>query len=320
MCLVALAFILLPSWQQKRRNGRWSKGQLFACAAVAPIATVLYFHVTTWDEAKAEQASQTSRLVAELAERMHQNPDDVRGWRLLGNAYMALGQHVQARAAFAEAWQRTPLPDNALKVEFAEAQVFAEQNALTGPASRLFDEVLETDPTNIKALWYSGLSASQLGYAEVARLRWTSLLEHQLPGDVRRTVQQALAALGPPNDTTTIPATGRSITVNVRVDDRFNTAVLTGAARLFVFARTPSEPAPVAVGQWPVSALPGAFNLSDANSMTGHSLGNYDSLRVVARVSLTGDAREHSGDWQGEATLGEVTSNSVDVLIDRVID
>ena len=200
----AVGFLLFPAWLQRRKRGRWCRACVGGAVVVAAGSVFLYLRLTTWDEAEAARATEEVQIVKRLAAQMREHPDDVRGWRLLGNSYMALGQYVQARAAFNEAWQRTPLPDNSLKVELAEAQVFAEQQGLTGPALRLFEEVLVSEPSNQKALWYAALAAQQLGNDYVARRHLIHLLDQALTSDIRRTVEQKLASL-PPSDHSLIP-------------------------------------------------------------------------------------------------------------------
>jgi cytochrome c-type biogenesis protein CcmH len=198
--IVALLSVLVPTWTTKRRTGHWSVAGLVSAIAIIPGASALYLSTSTWNPDDAERAANEVRAIAQLAEHMQRNPNDVRGWRLLGNSYMALGKYMQARAAFNEAWQRTPLPDTTLKVELAESQVFAEQHGLTGQAIRLFEEVLVSEPTNQKALWYAALAAEQLGNDYVARRHLTELVNQTLTSDIRRTVEQKLASLPPPDD------------------------------------------------------------------------------------------------------------------------
>lgn len=195
--VVAILFVLVPTWTFKKRRDRWSVVGLISAIAIIPAASALYLSISKWDPVESERAVNEVRVVAQLAEHMQRNPDDVRGWRLLGNSYMALGHYQQARAAFNEAWQRTPLPDNSLKVELAESQVFAEQHGLTGRAIRLFEEILVSEPSNQKALWYAALAAEQLGNDHVARRHLSRLLEQSLTTEIRNTVEKKLASLPP---------------------------------------------------------------------------------------------------------------------------
>ena len=98
-------------------------------------------------------------------------------------------------------------------------------------------------------------------------------------------------------------ACGAPIEVVVSLGDEFRSDALDSDAVLFVLARPPGERRPVAVGRWPLNTLPGVFTLSNGNSMAGRSLAAHRSLEVVARISITGDATEHSGDWIGEGVI-----------------
>ena len=247
---VAVAVVLIPAWLQKQKNGRWCRTCVVSAVFIVPASAFLYFQVTTWNPAEAARASEAVRIIELLASRMRENPDDIRGWRLLGNSYMAMGQYVQARAAFAEAWQRTPLPDNALKVELAESQVFAEQQGLTGQAIRLFEEVLVSEPTNQKALWYAALAAEQLGNTFVARRNLSKLLEQTLPNEIRRTVERKLAAL-PAETLDAARAADVMLTAQIELASQLASHDIGPQASLFLIARAASDGPPIAVAPTP---------------------------------------------------------------------
>jgi cytochrome c-type biogenesis protein CcmH len=314
---VAVAVLLIPSWLHRRKNGQWCRTCVVSAVLIVPAAAFLYGQVTTWNPAEAARASEAVRIVELLASRMQENPDDVRGWRLLGNSYMQMGQYVQARAAFAEAWQRTPLPDNALKVELAESQVFAEAQGLTGRAIRLFEEVLISEPTNQKALWYAALAAEQLGNTYVARRNLSKLLEQTLPSDIRSTVERKLAAL-PPDTLDAARASDVVLTAEIELASQLASYDIGPQAMLFLIARAASDGPPVAVVRHPASAIPGEFTLSNANSMAGQLLTDYETLRLIARVSLTGQAEATKGDLQGEVMIN-TNAGRVALVVDSIV-
>jgi cytochrome c-type biogenesis protein CcmH len=70
----------------------------------------------------------------------------------------------------------------------------------------------------------------------------------------------------------------------------------------------------------PVTAVPGEFTLSDADSMIqGRSLANYSELTVVARLSRTGQPTEQPGDWFAQATVRPGDQTTVALVIDQVV-
>lgn len=328
LCAAAVAFILIPLWQQKRRSGQWSVIGLAGAFALVPVAAGLYLHVSTWNPEAAGEASEGVRIVAELAERMRENPDDAQGWRLLGRSYMALGQHTQARSAFREAWVRTPVPDNDLKLSFAESLVLTDRTMLTGDAGRLIEEVLAAEPNNLKALWYGGLVAQELGREEELHARWTRLLQLGIPEELANVVRAQLARLTPavtgngpgPVANPDSAAGGAGIRLRVRLGDGRSLEQLGAQAALFIFARAPGGGPPVAVIREPAAAVPGEFVLTDADSMIpGRSLADYDELTVIARLSVSGQPTEQAGDWYAQTVVRPKDAELVELVIDQVV-
>lgn len=326
LCAAAAAMLLIPLWRERRRAGSWSALGVAAALGVAPAAIGLYVLVSDWDFELAERATQSDRLVAALAARLEQTPDDLPGWRLLANSYMALGRFPEGLAAYRHVWTRTAAPDDELKLAYAEAQILNDGAALTGEAGRLVDEVLASSPNEPKALWYGGHFALAQGRNEVARARWTSLLAFELPPEVAQRVREELAALGGAasggGGAPRAPGAdqGPTIAVSVTLGAGLSLAELGPSAQLFILARAPEGGPPLAVIRQPASAVPGQFTLSDANSMIpGRSLASYPEITVVARLSASGQPTAQSGDWEASARISPSAGASVALVIDQVV-
>lgn len=322
LTLVALAVLLVPLWRLRRTEGLWSASSLIACLATVPLAVAIYARVSTFEpDTGPEIPPEQAAIVEQLAERMASNPDDVEGWRLLGRSYMALGQYARAREAYTEAWNRTPSPDNELKLAFGEALILSERGSIGAEAAPLIEDVLAAEPGNQKALWYGGLVALQAGREGAACARWGALLATNQPPDVAQVLQRQIDALGcsqspPPPQT----AGGATIELEVRLDDALAADGLGAEAALFVFARAPGGGPPVAVVRRPVSAVPGRFTLSDADSMLpGQSLSDFPELVLVARISRSGQPTEQSGDWFASATYRQGNEGPLELVIDQVV-
>src|SRR5262245_12584828 len=175
MLLLALAFGFLfwPLLRQRLINGRWSALGIAITFAIVPVSLGLYKYVSNWDPDAAQRAREGQKLVDELAARLVQSPDDVAGWKLLCRSYVALGDYEAAVRACREAWNRTPQPDDDLKLTFGEAQILSDRSSLSGDAGRLVEEVLTNEPSNPKALWYGGLVAFELGHEDDVKARWS---------------------------------------------------------------------------------------------------------------------------------------------------
>ncbi|MEO8465262.1 MAG: hypothetical protein ABI640_07955 [Gammaproteobacteria bacterium] len=336
LCAVAVGILVLPLWRAKRSGGQWSPVGIGMAVAIAivPAAFGLYKHVSTWDPSVAERANEGARLVAVLAARLQNMPDDLDGWRLLANSYMALGRYDEGQAAYQELWKRTPQPDNELKVAYAESQILVDRGTLTGDAGKLIEEVLAAEPRNAKALWYGGLVALDLGREDLVRARWTSLLALDPPEQVAEVVRAQLASLGgsavggadgqaggPPGaDAQAAEASGPTIKLNVTLGAGRSAQQLGPNAQLFIFARAPEGGPPLAAVRRPASAVPGEFTLSAANSMIpGRTIANYPEITVVARLSASGQPTEQPGDLFAQAVVRPADGAAVALVIDQVV-
>jgi cytochrome c-type biogenesis protein CcmH len=322
LCGVAVLILLVPALRQRKAAGRASLGGIVASILIAPIAIGLYLYVTNWDPEFAERANRESALLEQLAEHLENNPNDAEGWQLLAASYMQLGRYAEGRAAYERVWELTRQPDDTLKLEYAEAQILADRSAASAEAGRLVEEVLESQPGNPKALWYGGLVALELGRSDAVRARWTRLLTLNPPEDVARIVQSQLELLNAsPSGPGAAPApAGTEIKLSVTLGPELSLADLAPTAQLFILARAPEGGPPIAVIRHPPSVLPGEFALSDANVMLqGRSLGAYEEISVVARISHAGQPSAQPGDWEAEALVRPGSPETIALVIDRVV-
>ena len=71
-------------------------------------------------------------------------------------------------------------------------------------------------------------------------------------------------------------------------------------ATVFVFARTPGTPMPLAVDRFPARELPREVVLDEGSAMIpGQGLRSVPALEVVARVTASGGVRAAPGDLEG---------------------
>ncbi len=334
LAAVALAILVVPLWRARREQGQWSTAALVVSIAIVPLTVGLYFSVTTWEpDAALDVRDGPAAMVAQLAQRLQANPDDVHGWQLLGRSYHALGQYQAARQAFREAWQRTPEPDNDLKLYYGETLVLTDPDALQGQAGRLFEEVLAVEPSNPTALWWGGLAAVETGRPDLARERWMRLLAFNPPDDVVQQLQALLAVLPGGDQPTQLAPSGDGIPdgedaaaaariqVSVNLGEGVPLSDFTTSGALFVFVRIPGERPPLAAIRRPIGELPDEFVLSDADAMLpGRSLADFDELTIVARLSASGDATERAGDYFGQASFSRGDDDVVHVTIDRRVE
>ena len=335
LSLGALSFVLVPAWQARQRSGQWSMLSTSVAAALVPLSVGVYLAISTWNGERADPAQlpPITELVAGLEVRLRDNPDDVLGWRLLGQSYITLGRYPEARQALREAWARTPMPDNDLRLALGEAEVMADRRALGGAAGQLFEEVLASEPSDPRALWWGGLAALDTARPDLARERWTRLLALGPPDDVAAILREQLSTLG--GDVTEpggaqdrahvaqadSPA-GLELRLRVALAEDLSAEGLGPGAALFIFARSPQGGPPLAVIRRSASAVPGEFALSDADAMLpGTSLADFEALTLVARLSASGQPTASPGDLFGERVYRPSEDGDViDLVIDQIAE
>ena len=321
-CGVAILILFLPVWLHKKRGGRWSFAGIAASVLIAPLALGLYSLVTNWNPELADRVAQENALLLQVEQHLQSNPNDAQGWQLLAASYMQLGRYDEASAAYARLWALTPQPDDDLKIAYAESQILADRSSLTGDAGRLIEEVLASRPNDPKALWYGGHVALQLGRDDDVRARWSRLLTMRIPDEVAQVVQAQLAELNGAAAQAAEPApVGPEIKLSVTLGEGRSLTALAPTAQLFVMALAPEGTGPpLAVIRRPPSAVPGEFSLSDANAMIqGRTLSAYREVKVVARLSNSGQPVAQPGDWFAEAVVRPTAGEPVALIIDQVV-
>lgn len=116
-------------------------------------------------------------LVAVLARRVLQTPDNVRGWTLLGRGYLTLNDPSDAAAAFKRALAVAPPGERAdLLSAYAEALTMTSNGAVSPEAEAAFTDVIKANPNDRAARFYLGQVAAQRGDNPHALALWSSLL------------------------------------------------------------------------------------------------------------------------------------------------
>jgi cytochrome c-type biogenesis protein CcmH len=300
-----------------------------AVAALLPVAAFLiYFQASNWNWDAAEPEDSVSapdlqRVVAELKERLGQQPDDIEGWKMLGRSATVLGDYAIAREAFGEAYARTQGGDAEAVVGYAESLVLNDEREIDGQAAQLFEQALEMAPDSPRALWYGGITAYRRGDLALAQQRWVELQNHELPPDLRQVLAERLAELeatqGKPAKPATSQITQASIEVSISVSPE-NLGKIVPGSSLFVIARRGSGGPPLAVVRRTVDAWPVTVGVSDADAMLpGMSLASGGPLTLIARISQVGQPIAASGDLFGEVGYDFDSAHPASITIDRIV-
>lgn len=181
LALVAIAFAVWPLLRQPAARGR---ALLAGAVAALVLGLALGCYLLLGSPALAVRSltgpstSDVRGLVAVLARRVLQTPDNPRGWTLLGRGYLTLNDPADAAAAFKRAIAVSPASERAgLQSAYGEAMTLASGGAIPPDAEAAFEAALKADPKDRAARFYLGQMAAQRGDAARARALWGSLLQ-----------------------------------------------------------------------------------------------------------------------------------------------
>ncbi|MDN5289625.1 MAG: cycH [Mucilaginibacter sp.] len=198
VALLAVAFAVVPlvyGWEKKR-------ALLMAAIALfmLGIGGGVYWMVGRPQLARrAAQGLNThdmKGLVPYLIAQLRKTPNDVRGWRYLGQVYMTANDPVDAAKALAKAIALTGHGDPELDAAYGEALVLSNNGVVPDAAETAFQDALRADPSNPPARFYLGLARVQHKDKLGAIAYWQSLLNEAPPtSQLHQMLVDRLAAL-----------------------------------------------------------------------------------------------------------------------------
>ncbi len=131
--------------------------------------------------AAEQQLAQVSNIVDRLRQRLIEQPDDLRGWLLLGRTLVALQRYPEAVTAY-EAAARLAPRDAAAQTGYGEALTMTAEGSVTPSAAAAFARAAAIDPKAPTARYYLGLAKFQDGNAAGAYDDWMALAQ-EAPAD-----------------------------------------------------------------------------------------------------------------------------------------
>ena len=275
-------------------------------------------------------------LVAKLAVKVRERPDDARGWSLLARSTAALGRFEESAKAYEHL--ATLMPDDAqVLADYADSLGMAQGQKLAGKPFELVKKALAIDPANKKALALAATASMELGRNGESISYWERLAAALPPGsDDEKEVQEVLGELrrktggapslaaapkaAAPAKAAAAPAAGKSVSGVVTVAPEVASRIQAGDT-LFVFARAEGGPrAPLAVLRGSAKELPLRFALDDSMAMSPQwSLSGASDVRIEARVSKSGNAMPQPGDVIGSSSVVKPGARDVRIVLDKVL-
>ena len=310
LCLIVLATLLRPLWRDAR-------GVALGIGAITLVSTALLYQLVGTPQALDPASRQAPRTleeaVVQLKAALARDPQQAEGWALLGQAYLRMEDASNARDAFAKAARLAP--DNAdFLTEAAQSRAMANPSrTFDAEALALLEAALKADPNHQRARWFLGVAQRQAGKHADAAATWAPLLP-QVSADTATSLRKEInaaradAGLPPLAEAAAQPAATTLLNVEVALDPALAERVrLRADATVFVIARQPGSPMPVAAQKHAVSELPFSAALSDADSpMPTLKLSQLQEVELVARLSANGDASRQEGDLESRPVRVEL--------------
>jgi cytochrome c-type biogenesis protein CcmH len=336
----AVALPLLRDRQSRLLGALVAVAVIGASSGLYPLWSNWNWHAPAQSEAAA--GPDVAAMVAQLEKRLQDQPNDLKGWLMLGRSYLALNRLDEAVVAFDHAYRLDSKNVDAA-MGLGEAMSLRAGGDITPRAAQLFEEALALAPANPKALLYGGFAAAVRGDRALARTRWQALKDLHPPPQIEQMLDARIAELGPAGGSSdaraadapavgttaspagTVPSAGglggADITVNIRIAPALKSR-LVSEAPLFVFAREPgSQGPPLAAKRLTSTAIGTQIHLSPADSMLpGRALAKGQQVSITARVSFSGQPMPSAGDLYGELSYDVGRDGVRNLVIDRVAE
>jgi len=336
LTLAGVALIAVPLLKKKPVEYSPAPWAALIAAGVLVIGSaVLYVRMTnwSWNPKATEDTPQT--MVARLARRLEQNPDNLEGWLMLGRSYTQLQEFQLATRAFQRADRLAGGKSAEALIGEAEALARSDEAELDGRAARLIEQALAVDPNSGKALFFGAAVAMRKGELPLAKERFTKLLALDPPDNIKPLIQkqidqidQQLAGGGPtlaagpagaPGAAAPAATTAASVRINVSLSPTLAQSA-SGSSPLFVFVRDPSRPGPPLAVKRLESHFPQTVELTSSDSMVpGRAIAAGQKVQVVARIARSGNPVGASGDPIGESAYQVGRDGLVNIVIDHVM-
>lgn len=309
------------------------------------LAIVLYQQVSTGEfvndvvqqQALASTPQSLENSIAMLEEKLKDKPDNIEGWKMLGQSYFVMQRYSSAKEAYIKALDLVNQSDPELLVLTAEASAFSNNELFADYEKSLLRKALSINPRNERALWYSGYAAYASADYPGAVQYWQSLL--QLVPAERPEVKESLvrflddarekAGLAPQDNAITVAENdeqdqARAIQVSVQLNEKVN-ELANSTDTLFIYARPAQGPKmPLSLARMTVSNLPVRITLSkDMAMIPNMTIESFDKVEVLARISKSGQATTQKGDLISQGVIvdfSQAKTATVSLDIDSIVE
>lgn len=349
----------IPDVEQTARGGKsmiWIPGVL----VLVVVSLGLYYklgswqEVSRWQDANSRLGELSNRILVErdaevteqdlldftlaLRTRLKDEPNDYRGWLLLGRLSLDGNDPEMAREALERAYGLAP-QKAMVAVPYAQALMMTGDDA---QADQLLRMAIAQDPANIEARSVYAFMALQKEDFKTALQRWREMLPLMEKGSTRYTMversidyaEQQLKKRGMASAVVPAEASGQNVASDQVLEVKAGEfplkvtladgIALPEDAHLFVFAVIPNgPPMPIAVKRISGPHFPLTLSLGDGDAMMeGNKLAAYPELQFKARLSRGGNVMNKEGAFEGVSVpvaTGSIPSAPIDIRIDHAL-
>ncbi len=285
-------------------------------AAGLIVASLLLYHYLGYLEdlriAQALQQTQTRELSSQrlktlipaLEARLQRRPDNSSYRYLLAQAQMQAQRYAEAADSYKKLVEQFE-DDAQLWAYYAQALYVGAGRRLSATARQALQRALQINPRQPTALGLQGMHAFEQQDYYTAIKAWTGLLAGLPPGSEQATtinaaLQRARSLAPKTGSKVEADAAEASIKVNVAADIG---ADLPPETTVFVYARAAKGPKmPLAIQRLQLGDLPASVELNDSMAMSpAMRLSTTNTVQVIARISLSGQATAQNGDWEARS-------------------
>ena len=285
----------------------------------------------------ADGSPDMDAMVAGLQKKMNENPDNAKGWFMLGRSYMVLKRYSESALAFEKSLKLKP--DSAqIMLALADSLAMKSNGEIAGRPVELINKALEIEPNNLTALWLGGMVARQQKKFTLAIERWQKVIPlvkdplevkevHSLIAEAMQKVSLedkarlsnvVVAAGNATEKEINQDNASASVTVSVSLSDAL-LAKANPTDTVFIYAKAMSgPPMPLAALKKQVKDLPIKVILNDSMAMIpAMTISSHKALKIGARISKSGQPVAQQGDLYTEkqsVQLGE----SIELVIDSI--
>lgn len=295
----------------------------------------------TASNSSSEKAPTMEEMIQKVKDHLRDNPEDARGWYMLGRSLMTVQNFSEAVTALQRSYDLTP-QEPTVMLALADALAMTNSGVMAGDPEKLVKQALAISPNELTGLWLAGLAAEQAGRLRESFDYFMRLLpmlkDDPQSSDELKTMLAELKQRQPDlpelNFDQPLPAIASAAAGQQAVSPQTNASAGSSTISLlvtldesvasqaspndlvFVYAKAASgPPMPLAAKRLTVSDLPASLTLSDNDAvMPQMNLSRFDKIKIGARVSKTGDPVAKPGDLYDET--GAITRSSINDTVE----